>query len=163
MSPVSSTDNFSERNGLTGEFGANGPAQERPFVEDANLGHVPSGQSGGSPFPQHMPPTRTLAGEWVSAADARFAGTVDIGRSVGGYSVDIWLTNLPIRVVWQSFWCQIGAVLVLFDSHMVTMCKFVLAGEFKSRSGRIYSFAQQGIYLAAERFTGQQLQSQSAK
>jgi hypothetical protein len=42
-SSVSSTENFSERNGVTGEFAAHGPAQELPFMEDAHLRHVRTG------------------------------------------------------------------------------------------------------------------------
>jgi hypothetical protein len=50
-SPVSSTENFTERNGVTGKFGAHGLAQEFPFVEDAHLGHVPWVNPQGDRFP----------------------------------------------------------------------------------------------------------------
>jgi hypothetical protein len=40
-SSVSSTENFSEWNGVTGKLGADGLAQELAFMEDAHLRHVP--------------------------------------------------------------------------------------------------------------------------
>jgi hypothetical protein len=39
--PIPGTENFSERNGSTGQLGAYSPAQEPIPVEDADLGHVP--------------------------------------------------------------------------------------------------------------------------
>jgi hypothetical protein len=39
--PVSGAENFTERNGLTREFGTDGAAQELVLVEDADLRYVP--------------------------------------------------------------------------------------------------------------------------